>query len=177
MVYAVAMRVLENFERALGRSLVLKDKKKLRIRPHAFRGANAFFDPESNSVLFGYFNADLEHPGKNLPGQTVFSCLSHDIIAHEVTHAIVFRLREYFSEPTNRDVLAFHEAIADIVAIFQHFTFPEVLKAEIQRGHGDLRSPGPLLDLGVSSALQQGDSVPFAAHSEMTTRSPIPRPT
>jgi len=25
----------------------------------------------------------------NLPGQTVFSCLSHDIVAHETTHAVI----------------------------------------------------------------------------------------
>ena len=45
------------------------------------------------AVLFGYFRADARDPGPNLPGQTVFTCLSHDIIAHEVTHALVDRLR------------------------------------------------------------------------------------
>lgn len=146
MVYAVAMRVLENFERALGRSLSFRGRE-LKLLPHAFRGANAFFDPASNSVLFGYFSADTANPGLNLPGQTVFSCLSHDIVAHEVTHAILYRLRRYFNEPTNRDVLAFHEAFADIVAIFQHFTFPDVLRDAIQKGHGNLRSVEHLLGL------------------------------
>jgi hypothetical protein len=147
MVYAVAMRVLENVERALGRPLHFSRSRPLRLLPHAFRGANAFFEPHSNAVLFGYFEADVANPGENLPGQTVFSCLSHDIIAHEVTHAIVYRLRRHFNEPTNRDVLAFHEAIADIVAIFQHFTVPDVLRAEIQRQHGAVNSPGVLLNL------------------------------
>jgi len=147
MVYAVAMRVLENFERALGRNLRFAKGRELRILPHVFRGANAFFDPPTNAVMFGYFSADEGQPGQNLPGQTVFSCLSHDIVAHEVTHAMVFRLREHFSEPTNPDVLAFHEAIADIVAIFQHFTFADVLRDQIQKGHGDVRAPGPLLEL------------------------------
>jgi hypothetical protein len=147
MVYAVAMRVLENFERALGRPLRFSRGRPLRLLPHAFRGANAFFEPKGNAVLFGYFSADETNPGENLPGQTVFSCLSHDIIAHEVTHAVVYRLRRHFSEPSNKDVLAFHEAIADIVAIFQHFTVPDVLRGEIQAKHGDLRSPGVLLGL------------------------------
>ena len=146
MVYAVAMRVLENFERALGRSLSFRGRE-LKLLPHAFRGANAFFDPASNSVLFGYFSADTANPGLNLPGQTVFSCLSHDIVAHEVTHAILYRLRGYFNEPTNRDVLAFHEAFADIVAIFQHFPFPDVLRDAIQKGHGNLQSVEHLLGL------------------------------
>jgi len=146
MVYAVAMRVLENFERNLGRHVSFRGRE-LKILPHAFRGANAFFEPGSNSVLFGYFSADALNPGLNLPGQTVFSCLSHDIVAHEVTHAILYRLRRYFNEPTNRDVLAFHEAFADIVAIFQHFTFPDVLRDAIQKGHGNLQSVDQLLGL------------------------------
>jgi hypothetical protein len=46
--------------------------------------------------------------GCNLPGQRVFTCLSQDIIAHEVTHAIIDGIRTNFTEPTNPDVLAFH---------------------------------------------------------------------
>ena len=46
----------------------------------------------------------------------------------------------YYSEPTNPDVLAFHEAFADIVALFQHFTLPEVLKHQIGKTRGDLAS-------------------------------------
>ncbi len=42
------------------------------------------------------------------------------------------------SEPTNPDVVAFHEAFADIVALFQHFTFPEVLRLQIAQTSGDL---------------------------------------
>ena len=42
-------------------------------------------------------------------------------------------------EPTNPDMLAFHEAFADIVALFQHFTFPDVLRHQIARTRGDLR--------------------------------------
>ena len=119
----------------------------LRLFPHAFQDANAYFDPKLNAVLFGYFAADRENPGKNLPGQTVFTCLSQDIIAHEVTHAVTHRLREHFLEPTNDDVLAFHEAFADIVAIFQHFTFPEVLRRAIADTRGELRSPTTLVSL------------------------------
>lgn len=170
MVYAVAMRVLENFERALGRTLHFKDNKPLEIYPHAFRGENAFFEPTLNAVLFGYFTASLTDPGENLPGQTVFSCLSHDIIAHEVTHAILYRLRPYFSEPTNPDVLAFHEAIADIVAIFQHFTFPDVLRDEIQTHHGELKAHGVLL--GLAKQFGHGTGKSDALRSAFDERKP-----
>jgi len=156
MVYAVSMKVLENFEKALGRKLRFARARKgrprggdsrLRIYPHAFEGANAYYDPDRVALLFGYFRASEENPGPNLPGQTVFTCLSHDIIAHETTHALVHRLRKRFTDATNRDVLAFHEAFADIVAIFQHFTFREVLADTIQKTRSDLRGESSLIKL------------------------------
>ncbi len=147
MVYAVAMKTLENFEKALGRKLRFVGGKRLRIFPHAFEGANAYYDPDKVALLFGYFRADEDNPGPNLPGQTVFTCLSHDIIAHETAHALVDRLRPHFTDATNHDVLAFHEGFSDIVAIFQHFSFREVLADTIQRTRSDLRSHTALVEL------------------------------
>jgi hypothetical protein len=141
------MKVLENFDIALGRKLYFRRHRPLRIFPHAFCGANAFYDRKLRAVLFGYFRADDQNPGPNLPGQTVFTCLSQDIITHEITHAIVDRLRPFFIEPTNHDVAAFHEGFSDIVAIFQHFTFPAILREHIQKTRGDLRSPNSLIEL------------------------------
>src|SRR3954470_2100458 len=107
MVYAVASETLERFEAALGRRVhwrIPSDEKGdihdrpnlLYLHPHALCQANAFYDPQVHGILFGYFRAILPAPGKNLPGQTVFTCLSHDIIAHETTHAIVDGIRAYF---------------------------------------------------------------------------------
>jgi hypothetical protein len=73
-----------------------------------------------------------------MPGSLVFTCLSHDIIAHEVTHAILDGIHRFYNRPSNPDLLAFHEAFADIVALFQHFTFPEVLKHQIAQTKGNL---------------------------------------
>lgn len=149
MVYAVAMRTLENFERALGRRLEFRQGSynKLRLLPHAFHEANAYYVPELNAILFGYFRADRKDPGPNLPGQTVFTCLSHDIIVHEFTHAVIDRLRHYFMEPSNPDVLAFHEGFSDLVALFQHFTFHEFLRDEIQKTRGDIRAGQRLVEM------------------------------
>jgi hypothetical protein len=148
MVYAVAMRTLENFDRALGRRIYLNNYgMPLRLFPHAFYGANAYFDDKLHAILFGYFRADADEPGENLPGQTVFTCLSHDIIAHEMTHAIVNRLRRNYLEPSNIDVLAFHEAFSDLVALFQHFSFVDVVKAQIYKTGFDLRAAKELLGL------------------------------
>ena len=155
MVYAVAMRTLENFDRALGRVIRLGSLNRqrspgyprLRLFPHAFYGANAFYSPSLNAVLFGYFRAEADDVGSNLPGQNVFTCLSHDVIAHEMTHAIVDRLRPLFMEPSNVDVLAFHEGFADIIALLQHFSFQDILKEQLQRTRLDIRSPTILVQL------------------------------
>src|SRR5439155_18716267 len=121
--------------------------EKLRIYPHAVRQANAYYNPDKKALLFGYFPASDDISGRGLPGGTVFSCLSHDIIAHETTHAIVDGLQQRFLEPSNPDVLAFHEAFADIVALFQHFTFPEVLRHQIARTRGDMHAQNTLGEL------------------------------
>lgn len=111
---------------------------RLRIYPHALREANAFYSPSKRALLFGYFPATRDDTGKFLPGGLVFTCLSNDIVAHETTHAILDGLHTYFNEPTNRDVLAFHEAFADIVALFQRFTYVEFLRHQIAAARGDL---------------------------------------
>ncbi|MFN8288709.1 MAG: hypothetical protein U0U70_00490 [Chitinophagaceae bacterium] len=110
----------------------------LRIYPHAMREANAFYSPQKKSLLFGYFAAQPADITLQMPDNLTFTCLSHDIIAHETTHAILDGLQRRFIDDTNPDVLAFHEAFADIVALFQHFTFPEVLKNQIASTRGDL---------------------------------------
>ena len=160
MVYAVAMKTLGHFERALGRVALwppairfTKDGveaqfvRRLRIYPHALQEANAYYSPSKAALLFGYFRASDTSPGGNLPGQPVFTCLSHDIVAHETTHALLDGLHERFREPTNKDVLAFHEAFADIVALFQHFTVPEALRDQIARTRGDLTKQNLLGEL------------------------------
>jgi subtilisin family serine protease len=121
--------------------------KRLRIYPHALRQANAFYSPDKAALLFGYFpdtrGNGIDGSGES-GGRIVFTCLSHDIVAHETTHAILDGLHRRYQEGTNPDVHAFHEALADIVAIFQHFTFSDVLAHQIQQGRGDLRK-GELL--------------------------------
>lgn len=152
MVYAVAMTTIGNFERALGRPVLwasrnFKHVKRLRIYPHALREANAYYSPDKRALLFGYFPASSDRPDRFLPGGIVFTCLSHDIIAHETTHAILDGMHRRFIEASHRDSLAFHEAFADIVALFQHFSFPDVLKHQISRTRGDLTSQNLLGEL------------------------------
>jgi Zn-dependent metalloprotease len=57
----------------------------------------------------------------------VFTALSHDVVVHETTHAILDGLHRRYAEPTSVDSLAFHEAFADIVALLSHFTLTEAV--------------------------------------------------
>jgi hypothetical protein len=167
MTYAVAMTTIQHFEKALGRVALWSPSlqrpadgqagqdapddgqyvQRLRIYPHALRVSNAYYSPEHKALLFGYFFSGRGSDGG--PGELVFSALSHDIIAHETSHALLDGLHRRFREPTNPDVLAFHEAFADIVALFQHFTLPDSLRAEIGRSKGNLAEENLLAKLAV----------------------------
>ena len=169
MVYAVAMKTIEHFERALGRPVLWRPRpnpsnanddsgfvQRLAVRPHALRQANAFYSPQDVALLFGYFEAAADDPGDHMPGSRVYACLSHDIIAHETTHAILDGMHRRFNEPTNPDVLALHEGFADIVALMQHFTIAEVLEQEIGRTRGDLEAESMLGSLAVQFGYATG---------------------
>ncbi|MBU2419151.1 MAG: S8 family serine peptidase [Alphaproteobacteria bacterium] len=165
MVYAVAMTTIRNFEQALGRVALWAPERRmwarkgqkavyddffvrrLRIYPHGLREANAYYSPRKKALMFGYFPAAPSTSGSTVPGSTVFTCLSHDIIAHEVTHALLDGLHRRYQEATNPDMPAFHEAFADIVAIFQHFSLPGLLEQELKRTAGDLGKGGMLAEL------------------------------
>lgn len=167
MVYAVAMRTIRTFELALGRLALWAPRRivsaegqlseayvrRLRIYPHALREANAYYSPEKQALLFGYFPApragDVPGGGGRTEAArlTVFTCLSQDVVAHEVTHALLDGMHRRFREPSNPDVFAFHEGFADLVALFQHFSLPDVLRHQIASTRGDLASQNRLGEL------------------------------
>jgi subtilisin family serine protease len=205
MAYAVAMRTIERFERALGRKSLWARRRakkgvaapevrpakpdkpadegfvpRLRIYPHALREANAYYDPDKIALLFGYFRA-ADASGTVTRGSGIFGVASHDIVAHETTHALLDGLHPRFSEHTNLDMAAFHEAFADVVALFQHFSMPESLTRQIRRAQGSTADIGRRLGqlaqqfgeaTGMHGALRRfvgevGSSVPVLS-DEMT---------
>ncbi len=196
MVYAVAMTTIRHFERALGRVAFWADRKaepepgkyvtqfvrRLRIYPHALRDRNAYYSPVKKALLFGYFPVTAKD-AHNTPGTIVFSCLSHDIVAHEVTHALLDGVHPRFNEPTNPDVHAFHEAFADIVALFQHFTYPEVLESQIRKTRGTLQTENLLSQLaqqfgqatGRGAALRDALGKPNKDTGQWEPQAPDPR--
>jgi hypothetical protein len=125
-VYAIVMRVLARFERALGRRVRWSfPGHQLTVAPHAFQDLNAFYSKDDRAIFFGYY-----------PGETgiVFTCLSHEVIAHETTHALVDGLRDGYLRPSSPDQAAFHEGFADIVALLSVLSLREVVSAGLDLG-------------------------------------------
>lgn len=109
--YALIMKTLARFEFALGRRIGWSfDTHQLKVAPHGMADANAFYAPEVEGLVFGYF--------EGASAKRVYTCLSHDIIVHETTHALLDALRERYMDPSTPDLGAFHEV----------FFLPEVVE-------------------------------------------------
>jgi hypothetical protein len=129
-VYATVTQTLARFERALGRRVNWGfPGHQLRVAPHAFADANAFYAPNERALFFGYFT------GKD--GRTIFTCLSHDVVVHETTHALVDGIRTRFTDPSSPDQAAFHEGFADCVALLSVFAQREVVEQMLQNSARD----------------------------------------
>lgn len=123
-VYALVMKTLARFEFALGRRISWSGRNfrshQLKVAPHGMADANAFYSPEAEGLVFGYFDG--------VSGRTVYTCLSHDIVVHETTHALLDALRERYLDPSNPDQAALHEGFSDVIALLSVFSQPEVVK-------------------------------------------------
>jgi len=143
-VYAIIMRTLARFESALGRRVGWSFiGHQLQVAPHAFSDANAFYSKDDRALLFGYFPKANGAPTK--PGgrrEMVFTCLSHDVIVHETTHALLDGLRRRYTDPSSPEQAAFHEGFADIVALLSIFSIPRVVEMVIDKNFIENRPRG-----------------------------------
>jgi hypothetical protein len=152
MVYAVCSLTYSAFKRALGRDIgwatSAAEDGSHRLVVRAFvPGANAGYSREAGDLSFGYFTAGKEAAGFTVQGGLISTALSHDIIAHETTHALLDGLRSSFMEPSNVDVPAFHEGFSDLVALFLHFTYADVVERAIRESRGTLTRGSLLTDI------------------------------
>ena len=110
-VWALLQRSLAFFEdgSALGRTVPWAfEGNRLIVVPHAGYGQNAYYDRASKSLQFYYFGSAEE---------TVYTCLSVDIVHHEFGHAVLDGIRPLFNESSNPQTAGFHEFIGDLSAI------------------------------------------------------------
>lgn len=153
-VYALVMKTLSWFEHALGRRLGWSFRThQLKIAPHGMLDANAFYSPQEEGLVFGYFQGRSDKP--------VYTCLSHDIVVHETTHALVDALRDHYLDPSHPDQAAFHEGFSDVIALLSVFSLPEVVSHLLAPNAGGLLDAKAL----TPEALQK--SALFALADEM----------
>ncbi len=152
MVYAVCSLTYAAFKRALGREIAwgtpapADGPHRLVVLPFV-PGANAGYSRDGGGLTFGYFKANRRAAGFTVEGGLICTALSHDVIAHETTHALLDGLRSSFMEPTNADVLAFHEGLSDLVALFLHFSYADVVERAIRESRGTLARGSLLTDI------------------------------
>ena len=110
-VWALLQCALSFFEDApaLGRPITWAfEGNRLIVVPHAGFGENAFYDRESKSLQFYYFGTKED---------TVYTCLSTDIVHHEFGHAVLDGVRPLLNESSHPQTGAFHEFMGDLTAI------------------------------------------------------------
>ena len=141
------------------------------VRPFGFPGRNAGYSREAGDLSFGYLQREpASRPDSPCRDGLICTALSHDIIAHETTHALLDGLRSSFMEPTNVDVPAFHEGFSDLVALFLHFSYADVVERAIRESRGAITRGSLLTDIarefgyarakaGAAEALRSGVDV------------------
>lgn len=161
MVYAVATNTYAAFRVALGREIVWSfGEPRLVLRPHGVaNNRRAFYDSDKKEISFGWYDAGTDVAGRVPPYGRIFLCLSHDVIAHEVTHALLDGLRARFDFDAHKEVGAFHEAFADLIAVLQRFSYSDVVKDAIRRTAGDLQTDPAVLRFGFQLANSEGKRV------------------
>jgi hypothetical protein len=142
--YALVMKTLARFEFALGRRVGWSfGVHQLKVAPHGVMDANAFYSRREEGLVLGYF------PGER--GRNVYTCLSHDVVVHETTHALIDALRERYLDPSGPDQAAFHEGFADIVALLSVFAQPELVVELLRLPPTGTRPQGYLRDGDVTA--------------------------
>jgi hypothetical protein len=135
MVYAVARTTISHFERALGRRALWSPPGGRRPEPGGWvrrtfahlspclKGGQRLLQPQQKGPAFRLLPRGGDYDRGEYAGRNCVFLPSHDIVAHETAHALLDGLHRRFVEPSNGDLWAFHEAFADILALFQQFTY------------------------------------------------------
>jgi hypothetical protein len=130
--WAIIQNILAFFEDpwVLGRAVPWAfEGNRLTVRPHAKQGRNAFYSRHTKSLQF-YYCGPADEP--------VYTCLSHDVVAHETGHAILDGIRPYYHEISSIQTAAFHEYMADLTAILSTLRNNDVRQVVADTSGGDL---------------------------------------
>lgn len=154
-VWATVQYALDFFENAFGLGRRIEwgfEGNRLIVVPHAGYGENAYYDRDSKSLQFYYFDRDTER-GRG----RIHTCLSADIINHEFGHAVLDGIRPHYNESVFAETAAFHEFLGDLSAILIAFR-NNAFRAQIEKATGgDLDTANPLSSLAEEFGRNIGD--------------------
>ncbi|MER9526685.1 serine protease [Mesorhizobium sp. M0292] len=140
-VWATLQNALDFYESGAGLGRRISwgfEGNRLIIVPHAGYGENAYYDRDSKSLQFYYFDYN---------GERVHTCLSADIINHEFGHAVLDGVRPLYRESVQVETAAFHESIGDLSAILIAFRNTKLRKQIGEVTGGDLDKDNALSSL------------------------------
>lgn len=120
--YGIAARAISMVEDELGRTLSWGfQASRLNVLPHAGLMRNAFYSEATKSIqLFSFHRED---------GKPYHTALAHDVVAHETGHALLDAIRDRYTEITDPETAALHEAIGDLTAVMAALSFDSVQEA------------------------------------------------
>jgi hypothetical protein len=136
-VFACVLKTMYMFEEddALGRRLSWAfDAPQLLVVPRAGRWENAFYERDSHGLQFFYF------PNPRQPGETIYTSLSRDIVAHETGHAILDGIAPHLYDAITPQSLALHEAMADLTALLLSIRSHNLRKIVLKATQGSIRN-------------------------------------
>jgi len=126
-VWAIAEQTLIRLEDeyALGRPIPwASGLGRLLILPHAGYDENAFYDRGTGALHFFY----CEGPN----GKPVHTCLSHDVVTHELGHAILDGLKPGYNEVASAETAGFHEYFGDAIAMMASLRNRQIAKLVVE---------------------------------------------
>jgi hypothetical protein len=128
-VYGVAMHTLDIFETTLGRRMPWNPEGRLILKARDLVTAtDTGYERGSNTIRFG----SVDRMGYKVP-----TALYRDIVAHEVTHAILDGFRPAWADQmATLEQLAMHEALADLVAILSVFSSRDIVYRQLEVAAG-----------------------------------------
>jgi hypothetical protein len=92
--------------------------------------ANAYYDREG--LKFFSFNAK---------GKTIDTCMSSDIVSHELGHALLDAIKPDMFSSASLESSGFHESFGDVISIFAALKHQQVVDILWAQTGGDLRKP------------------------------------
>jgi hypothetical protein len=107
--------------------------EQLLVLPRAGEWANACYDRGTRSLQFFWFTGDS--------GDTVYTALSRDIVAHECGHALLDAVAPSLYDSGTPQSIAIHEGIADVVAVLMALDSRPLRQAVLERSANNLAGP------------------------------------